>query len=134
MWKKETEHYHDVQGRNRRYIYPDHIEVKEAPSTPSYQSAVQAREVALDAIHVRVVDLFRAGIIVGGLTPQDNYQLKLYGGESPKHQDLMKVIDATNKKVGGKIKFGHNDLQKRWKMKQRSLYRHPIHIQRLLSI
>lgn len=63
----------------------------------------------------------KAGVIVGDLTPADCFQLKFFGGESPKHIDLMRTIDKLNRKTGGKVKFGHNDLTRRHKMLQKNL-------------
>lgn len=63
----------------------------------------------------------RAGIIVNDITPAENYQIKLFGGENPKHIDLMKVVDKLNKKMGDKVKFGGEDLNRKWKMKQEKL-------------
>ena len=61
-------------------------------------------------------------MIVSALTPAEEYQLKFFGGESPKHIDLMKAIDKTNKKIGGNvIRFGNNAFGKRWKMRQEHL-------------
>ena len=63
----------------------------------------------------------RAGVIVEDITPAENFQIKLFGGENPKHIDLMKVVDKLNKKMGDKVKFGGEDLNKKWKMKQEQL-------------
>jgi hypothetical protein len=63
MQKTEAECNHDMQGHNPRYIYPDHVEMKEALSTPSKQSMVQAHEAALDSLHMHVVNLFRAVVV-----------------------------------------------------------------------
>lgn len=76
---------------------------------------------ALKRIYKEGIYYKKAGVIVSALTPADEFQIKLFGGENPKHIDLMKVIDKTNKKVGGKIKFGQNDLNRKWKMKQEKL-------------
>lgn len=65
----------------------------------------------------------KAGVIVGGITPADSQQFKMFGlGENPKHVDLMKAIDKTNKKIGGNIiRFGNNSMGKRWIMRQENL-------------
>jgi DNA polymerase V len=76
---------------------------------------------ALKMIYKEGIYYKKAGVIVSGITPANNVQLKFFGGENPKHIALMNAIDKTNKKVGGKIKFGQNDLGRKWKMKQEKL-------------
>jgi DNA polymerase V len=76
---------------------------------------------ALKSIYKKGIYYKKAGVIAGGISPAENFQLKIFGGENPKHVDLMKVIDATNKRFGSKIKFGQNDLAKRWRMRQEKL-------------
>jgi DNA polymerase V len=76
---------------------------------------------ALKSIYKKDIYYKKAGVIVGGITPAENFQFKIFGGENPKHVDLMKAIDATNNRFGGKIKFGQNDLAKRWRMRQEKL-------------
>ena len=64
----------------------------------------------------------KAGVMVMGLVPTDNFQLNLFENENPKHKPLMKSIDALNKRYGTyKIKLGNQDLKRTWKMKQERL-------------
>ena len=64
----------------------------------------------------------RAGVIVTGLVPTDNYQLNMFHEENPKHKPLMASIDSLNIKYGSnKIKLGSQDLQRTWKMRQERL-------------
>lgn len=64
----------------------------------------------------------KAGIIVTQIIPQDQKQFHLFEEENPKHLKLMQVIDAHQKKTGErKIRFGNQDLQRTWKMKQNNL-------------
>ncbi|WP_055444298.1 Y-family DNA polymerase [Lacinutrix himadriensis] len=64
----------------------------------------------------------RAGVIVSGLVPIDNYQLHLFEQENPKHKYLMRAIDGVNNKYGSsKIKLGSQDLKRTWKMRQERL-------------
>jgi DNA polymerase V len=64
----------------------------------------------------------RAGVIVTGLVPNDNFQLNLFTRENPKHKPLMVAIDALNKKFkADKIKLGNQDLKHTWKMRQERL-------------
>ena len=64
----------------------------------------------------------RAGVIVAGLVPNDNFQLNLFTQENPKHKPLMAAIDGLNKKFkSDKIKLGNQDLKRTWKMRQERL-------------
>lgn len=64
----------------------------------------------------------RAGVIVSGLVPVDNYQLNIFENEDPKHLPLMQSIDRLNAKYKGhKIKLGNQDLKRTWKMRQERL-------------
>jgi DNA polymerase V len=75
-------------------------------------------QLALDKIFKEGIKYKKAGIIVSEITPSDNFQLGLFNSENPKHIDLMQTIDLVNKRYGNVVKFGRNDLKKRWKMKQ----------------
>lgn len=75
-------------------------------------------QLALDRIFKEGIKYKKAGIIVSEITPADNFQLGLFHSENPKHIDLMQTIDIVNKRYGNVVKFGRNDLKKRWKMKQ----------------
>lgn len=64
----------------------------------------------------------KAGVIVTQIISQDQKQFQLFDEENPKHQKLMEVIDAFQKKTGErKIRLGNQDLQRTWKMKQNHL-------------
>lgn len=64
----------------------------------------------------------RAGVMVFDLTPEDQKQLKLFSGEDPKHKAILNVIDLLNKSIGqNKVRFGCQDPQRTWKMKQERL-------------
>lgn len=64
----------------------------------------------------------RAGVVVMGLTPNDETQLNLFNTSNPKHQPLMSVIDKMNLSFGdNKVKFGVQSLGRQWKMKQERL-------------
>ncbi|WP_405568336.1 Y-family DNA polymerase [Polaribacter sp. Asnod6-C07] len=64
----------------------------------------------------------RAGVIVTGLVPNDNFQLNLFSEENPKHKPLMSAIDHLNRKFkADKIKLGNQDLKRTWKMRQERL-------------
>ena len=78
-------------------------------------------QILLKSIYKPNISYKKAGVILSGITPADTFQLRFFGGENPKHIDLMKAIDVTNWKTGGLIKFGGNDLKRRHKMKQEKL-------------
>ncbi|ULC59899.1 Y-family DNA polymerase [Flaviramulus sp. BrNp1-15] len=64
----------------------------------------------------------RAGVIITGLVPNNNYQLDIFEHEDPKHKSLMSAIDGLNKKYKDyKIKLGNQDLKRTWKMRQERL-------------
>lgn len=64
----------------------------------------------------------KAGVIVMGITPNNETQLSLFNTSNPKHQPLMSVIDKLNKSYGNnKIKFANQSLGRQWKMKQEKL-------------
>jgi DNA polymerase V len=64
----------------------------------------------------------KAGVIVMGLTPNNETQLSLFNTSNPKHQPLMSVIDKMNKSYGkNKVKFATQSLGRQWKMKQEKL-------------
>ena len=60
----------------------------------------------------------KAGIILTGLVPSNNYQLNIFDWENSNHQPLMNAIDKINYKFSDKIKLANQDLKKTWKMKQ----------------
>lgn len=64
----------------------------------------------------------KAGVIVMGLTPDNEAQLLLFNNSNPMHQPLMRVIDKLNASYGNnKIKFASQSLGRQWKMKQEKL-------------
>ena len=64
----------------------------------------------------------KAGVIVMGLTPNNETQLSLFNTSNPKHQPLMSIIDKMNKSYGkNKIKFATQSIDRQWKMKQEKL-------------
>ena len=60
----------------------------------------------------------KAGIILTGLVPSNNYQLNIFDWENSNHQPLMKAIDKIHYRFSNKIKLANQDLKKTWKMKQ----------------
>lgn len=79
-------------------------------------------QIGLKAIFKEGFNYKKAGVIVMGLTPNNQTQLSLFNASNPKHQPLMSVIDKLNKSYGrNKIKFGNQSLGRQWKMKQEKL-------------
>lgn len=79
-------------------------------------------QIGLKAIFKEGYHYKKAGVIVMGLTPNDQTQLSLFNTSNPKHQPLMSVVDKLNKSYGkNKIKFANQSLGRQWKMKQEKL-------------
>jgi len=77
---------------------------------------------AVTTIFKKGIKYKRAGVIVTGLVPNDNYQLDIFEHENPKHKPLMHAIDGLNKRYRDyKIKLGNQDLERTWKMRQERL-------------
>ncbi len=82
------------------------------------KSAVEA----VKTIFKKGIKYKRAGVIVTGLVPEDNFQLDMFVQENPKHKPLMHTIDILNKKFkSDKVKLGNQDLNRTWKMRQERL-------------
>ncbi|MGL2986363.1 Y-family DNA polymerase [Flavobacterium sp. RSSA_27] len=79
-------------------------------------------QIGLKAIFKEGYHYKKAGVIVMGLTPNNETQLSLFNTSNPKHQPLMSVIDQLNQSYGtNKIKFATQSLGRQWKMKQEKL-------------
>jgi DNA polymerase V len=77
---------------------------------------------AVTSIYKKGIKYKRAGVIVTGLVPSNNYQLHLFEHENLKHKPLMYAIDKLNTKYGDyKLKIGNQDLERTWKMRQERL-------------
>lgn len=88
-------------------------------------SSLAISKSAIEAVKVifkKGIKYKRAGVIVTGLVPDDNFQLDMFIHENPKHKFLMNAIDLVNKKYKtDKIKLGSQDLERTWKMRQERL-------------
>lgn len=73
---------------------------------------------ALEIIYRDGISFKKAGVILMGITKDETQQLSMFEYENPKEKILMKVIDKLNLKLGGKVKFGDQDLKRKWKMNQ----------------
>lgn len=90
--------------------------------TDSTLVIANAAVAAIKMIYKKGIKYKRAGVIVTGLVPNDNFQLNLFTHENPKHKPLMAAIDGLNKKFKtDKIKLGNQDLKRTWKMRQNRL-------------
>jgi DNA polymerase V len=107
--------------RNDLEQHKGFISIKTDFPTSSTFEINRLAQMALKSIYKDGIKYKRAGIIVANLTRAENYQLKFFSGENPKHHSVMKTIDKLNSRFVGKVKFGHNDLKRRWKMKQQKL-------------
>ncbi|MFY0713487.1 Y-family DNA polymerase [Seonamhaeicola sp. NFXS20] len=91
---------------------------------PTNSSLVISNEAvkAVTTIFKKNIKYKKAGVIVSGLVPTNNFQLNMFEKENPKHQPLMKSIDNINTKYGDyKIKLANQDLKRTWKMRQERL-------------
>ena len=73
---------------------------------------------AIEDVFKKGIAYKKAGIILTGLVPSNNYQLNIFDWENSNHQPLMKAIDKINYRFSNKIKLANQDLKKTWKMKQ----------------
>ena len=90
--------------------------------TDSTLTIAKAAVTAVESIFKKGIQYKKAGVIISGLVPNDNYQLNLFVHENPKHKPLMAAIDGLNKKYkADKIKLANQDLERTWKMKQERL-------------
>ena len=91
---------------------------------------------AVESIFKPDIKYKRAGVIVAGIVPTDNYQLDMFQTEDPKHKPLMSAIDRLNKKYrADKIKLGSQDLKRTWKMRQERLSpRYTTHIDEIIKV
>jgi len=100
----------------------ENITVVFSSPTDSTLTISKAAVEAVKTIFKTGVKYKRAGVIVTGLVPNDNFQLDLFSSENPKHKPLMSAIDKLNRKFkADKIKLGNQDLQRTWKMRQERL-------------
>ena len=64
----------------------------------------------------------KAGVIVGGISPEHEKQFNLFEDEPVKHREIMRTMDQLNSKYGTqKLKLASQALDKTWKMRQEHL-------------
>ncbi|MEN3324816.1 Y-family DNA polymerase [Mariniflexile soesokkakense] len=102
--------------------YGRNIVIKTHYPTDSSIDLVKYAEAGLKAIYKEGYHYKKAGVIVMGLTPNNQKQFTLFTAENPKHQPIMNIVDRLNKAYGNnKVKFGSQSLGRQWKMKQERL-------------
>lgn len=90
------------------------------PTSSTFEINKYAQK-ALDCIFEQGYKYKKAGVILMGITQDETQQLSMFEYENPKHKVLMNVMDKMNLKLGDKVKFGSQDLKRKWKMRQDSL-------------
>jgi DNA polymerase V len=106
----------DLPSYNPSIMYPADF------PTNSTMEITRIAHKGLDMIFKKGLQYKKAGVIVMNITPAANYQMKIFNGEDPRHQDLMKVIDLVNVDAGKDvIKFGGQALDRKWKMRREHL-------------
>ena len=78
-------------------------------------------QMALKLIYKEGYNYKKAGVILMAITKDETQQLSMFEYENPKHKILMNVIDKVNFKMGEFIKFGGQDLKRKWKMNREML-------------
>jgi DNA polymerase V len=102
--------------------YSKSIVLKLPYATNSSITLSQFATKGLEAIYRKGIHFKKAGVIVSGITPQNEKQLNLFLDENPKHKNLMVVIDQLHTHIGKKkIKLASQDLGRTWKMRQEKL-------------
>ena len=102
--------------------YKRSIIVKTHYPTNSSIDIMKLSVLGLDKIFKKSYQYKKAGVIVMGITPENEKQLSFFSKENPKHSSLMKTIDSLNNDIGqNKVKFGSQDLGRTWKMRQEKL-------------
>ncbi len=90
-------------------------------ATSSSITITKCAKMALKSIFKEGYGYKKIGVILMGIVPENKLQLNLFRNENPKHKKLMQVIDQLNISENGKIKFGSEDLGRKWKMRQEKL-------------
>lgn len=113
---------HTNYFRKDQAQYSRNIVIKTDFPTNSTIELNHYAQIGLKAIFKEGFHYKKAGVIVMGLTPNNQTQLSLFNTSNPKHQPLMKVIDKMNTSFGtNKVKFATQSLGRQWKMKQEKL-------------
>jgi DNA polymerase V len=98
-----------------------HRTIKLPFPTSSTFEIIKYAHLALDSIYEEGYSYKKAGVIIMGISQDETQQLSFFEYENPKHKVLMPILDRINLKLGDKVKFGGQDLKRKWKMKQSNL-------------
>lgn len=102
--------------------YSKNIVIKTDYPTNSSIDLIKYASIGLKAIYKQGYQYKKAGVVVMGITPQQEKQLNFFVKENPKHEKIMSVMDKINLSIGKKkIKLAVQDLGRTWKMKQEKL-------------
>ncbi len=102
--------------------YSKNIVIKLPYATNSSITLSKFAVKALESIYQKGYYFKKAGVIVSGITPENEKQLNLFEDENPKHKNLMLTIDKINTALGKKkLKLASQDIGRTWKMQQEKL-------------
>lgn len=87
------------------------------PTSSTFELNKYAQK-ALELIYKDGYQYKKAGVILMGISKNVSAQLSMFEYEDPREKVLMKVIDKMNNRMGEMVKFGRNDLTRKWKMRQ----------------
>lgn len=91
------------------------------PTNSDIEIAKYAKK-GLDIIFKEGLHYKKAGVIVGGIVPENQKQFNMFQDEPFKHREIMYTIDKLNAKYGtSKLKLASQALDKTWKMRQEHL-------------
>lgn len=115
---------HILTNKHRKNLkqYSKSIIIKTDYPTNSSIDLVKYTSLGLKLIFREGFQYKKAGVVVMGITPEEEKQLNLFVNANQKHIKLMQVMDKINLSLGQqKIKLAVQDLDKTWKMKQEKL-------------
>lgn len=119
----ELVHVFVYSNRHREDLqqYSGYRTVKLPYPTSSTFIINQYAQIALDQIYLEGIQYKKAGVILMGISQDNTQQLSFFEYEKPEHKILMSVMDKMNLKMGDKVKFGSQDLKRKWMMRQDNL-------------
>lgn len=102
--------------------YSRSIVIKTDYPTDSTIDLNRYAQIGLKAIFKEGYQYKKAGVIIMGLTPNNETQLSLFNFSNPKHQPIMRVVDKLNAAMGKTtVRFASQSIGRQWKMKQERL-------------
>ena len=113
---------HSNSHRKDLKQYSKNIILKTAYPTNSSMELLKYARAGLKKIFKAGYYYKKAGVIVMGITPENERQLSCFEVENQRDGKLLSVMDNINRSIGqDKVKFGCQLLDKTWKMKQENL-------------